>query len=35
MRYGVIAFGTALSVVTSIDRVVLSLSRGKIAATST
>jgi MFS family permease len=32
MRYGVIAFGTALSVVTSIDRVVLSLSRGKIAA---
>jgi MFS transporter, ACS family, glucarate transporter len=31
-RYGVIAFGAALAVVTSIDRVVLSLSRGRIAA---
>src|SRR5580658_4153544 len=32
MRHGVIAFGAALAVVTSIDRVVLSLSRGRIAA---
>lgn len=32
MRHGVVAFGTALSVVTSVDRVVLSLSRGRIAA---
>ena len=33
IRYGVIAFGSALAVVTSIDRgVVLSLSRGRIAA---
>lgn len=31
-RHGVIAFGAALAVVTSIDRVVLSLSRGRIAA---
>lgn len=30
-RYGVVGFGVALAVVTSIDRVVLSLSRGRIA----
>ncbi len=32
IRYGVIGFGLALGVVTSIDRVVLSLSRGRIAS---
>lgn len=32
MRRGVIGFGVALAVVVSIDRVVLSLSRGRIAA---
>ncbi len=32
MRYGVVGFGVALATVTSIDRVVLSLSRGRIAA---
>jgi ACS family glucarate transporter-like MFS transporter len=32
VRYGVVAFSIALAVIASIDRVVLSLSRGKIAA---
>ncbi len=32
IRYGVVGFGLALGVITSIDRVVLSLSRGRIAS---
>lgn len=31
MRYGVIGFGVALAIITSIDRVALSLARGRIA----